>query len=123
MNDYDLLGLMDTWNAMKANGIKGLPSTFLEALTGIKPIDDGQDVQPHQIRQGNTTYEQAIDDVETRDKTADHVTNQLGLGESRTGLTHLDQFIPYSHKPWPQHQEAMDHKDRLDTRREIGYDK
>ena len=122
MNDYDLLGLMDTHKAMKQQGIQGVPDDFFEFLTGIEPVEtnDERDVQ---IGQGTRGYEEGIRDVEQRDKTADYVTNKLGLGESRTGLKHLDQFIPGSTRPYPEHREAMEHKKRLDTRREIGYDK
>ncbi len=122
MNDYDLLGLMDTWNAMKASGIKGLPSSFLEALTGIKPVGNEPTTIP-QITQGKQTYSEATKEIDRRAKEADHVFNELGVGDSRTGLSHLDQFIPFSRKPKPHHQEAMDHKERLDARREMGYDK
>ena len=121
MNDYDLLGLMDTHKQMKAQGID-VPSTFAEFLTGIQPIDDGENIEVPQIGQGSGSYEGAIEDVKAREKTADFVTNQLGIGESRTGLTHLDKFIPWSKKPTKSHQEAIDHGRRLKTRQEIGYD-
>ena len=114
--------MMDTYNAMKRDKVQGTPATLTEFLTGIQPVDDGSAPTP-QITQGDTTYSDAIKDVEQRDKTADLVTNQLGQGESRTGFEKLDNFIPFSRKPYPHHQEAMEHKDRLDTRREIGYDK
>ena len=122
MEDYDLLALMDTWKAMKASGIKGLPTSFTEALTGIKPIDQGPISIP-QITQGNTTYEEGIGEVERRDKEANYITNELGIGESRTGLKHMSRFLPGDRKPRQAHQEAMDHKKRLDVRRELGYDK
>ena len=121
MNDYDLLGLMDTHKQMKAQGID-VPNTFAEFLTGVQPIDDGENMVVPQIGQGSGSYEEAINDVKVRAKTADFVTNQLGVGESRTGLSHLDQFIPGSKKPTQSHQEAADHGKRLQTRQEIGYD-
>jgi hypothetical protein len=123
MNSYDLLGLMDTYNTMVRENVPNTPSTLTEFLTGITPIDDGQDIQTPQLGQGNTTYEQGIDDVEARDKTADLVTNRLGVGQSHTGSAQLDQFIPLPKRPHPQHAEAMEHKDRLDVRRKVGYDK
>ena len=121
MNDYDLLGLMDTHKQMKAQGID-VPNTFAEFLTGIQPIDDGENMVMPQIGQGSGSYEEAVEDVKVRAKTADFVTNQLGVGESRTGLSHLDQFIPWSKKPSQAHQEATEQGKRLKVREEIGYD-
>jgi len=123
MNSYDLLGLIDTYNAMVRDKVPNTPSTVAEFLTGITPIDDGADKQIPQLGQGTTTYDDGIGDVEIRDKTADYVTNHLGLGQSHTGSAQLDQFIPLPKKPYPAHKEAMEHKDRLDVRRKIGYDK
>jgi len=122
MNDYDLLGLMDTHKQMKAQGID-VPDTFAEFLTGIQPIDDGEGMEVPQIGQGDSNYDEAIGDVKMREKTADFVTNKLGIGESRTGLgPALDQFIPGSLKPLPAHQEAFEQGKRLKVREEIGYD-
>lgn len=122
MNDYDLLALMDTYNAAKKEGLP-VPSTLAEFLTGLTPLDDGSDTQPHQLQQGTTTYEQGLETVDHRAKTADFVTNKLGVGDSRSGLNHLSRFIPGDRKPKPNHQQAFDEGDRLNTRREIGYDK
>ena len=121
MNDYDLIGLMDTYNAAKKQGLD-VPNSFTEFLTGITPIDDGVNIETPQITQGNSSYEEGIADVETRAKTADHVTNKLGVGTSRIGSKQLGQFIPGDNQPLPNHQEAFDHGKRLKTRREIGYD-
>ena len=123
MNDYDLLGLMDTYNAMKRDKVQGTPATLTEFLTGITPINDGANLPTQQLSQGNTTYEQGLETVDQRTKTADFVTNQLGVGDSRSGLNHLSKFIPGDRKPKPNHQQAFDEGERLQTRREIGYDK
>ena len=114
---------MDTYNTMKKEGVPNTPSTLAEFLTGLTPIDDGRDIQTPQIGQGSTTYDQGISDVEARDRTANIVTNELNLGQSQTGSPALDKFSPFPKKPFAQHAEAMEHKDRLDVRREIGYDK
>ena len=113
---------MDTYNAMKRDKVPGTPATLTEFLTGIQPVDDGTAPLP-QIKQGNTTYEQGIADVEKRDKDARYITNDLGVGTSRIGSEQLGQFIPGDRQPMPAHREAMDHGERLETRREIGYDK
>ena len=122
MNNYDLLGLMDTYNAMKRDKVPGTPATLTEFLTGIQPIDDGTAPLP-QIEQGNTTYEQGIAEVEKRDRDARYITNDLGIGTSRIGSEQLGQFIPGDRQPLPTHQHVMDQKSRLDTRRKVGYDK
>jgi len=123
MNDYDLLGLMDTHKQMKAQGID-VPDTFTEFLTGIQPVDDGEGMEVPQMGQGDSSYEEAIGDVKRREQTADYVTNQLGVGQAREGISDkLTQFIPGSRKPAPAHAEAMEHGERLRTRQEIGYDK
>ena len=62
MNDYDLLGLMDTYNAMKKQGLD-VPNSFTEFLTGITPIDDGSNIETPQITQGTSSYEEAIGEV------------------------------------------------------------
>ena len=123
MNSYDLLGLIDTYNAMKRDKVQGTPATIAEFLTGIQPVDDGSDLQTPQLKQGNTTYEQGIQEVERRDKEARYVTNELGVGRSRIGSKQLGQFIPGDNMPSPNHQHVMDQKQRLDDRRELGYDK
>ena len=120
MNDYDLLGLMDTWKAMKASNVQGLPTSFAEALTGLTPVDTG-DITIPQITQGNTTQEGAEKEIERRDRQAKYVTNDLGVGTSRLGSDQLGQFIPGDRQPLPTNKEAMDHKKRLDVRREIGF--
>ena len=95
MNDYDLLGLMDTHKQMKAQGID-VPNTFAEFLTGIQPIDDGESMEVPQIGQGNESYEEAIDDVKVRAKTADFVTHELGLGADNVSINpHLFHIITH----------------------------
>ena len=130
MNDYDLLGLMDTYNAAKKQGLD-VPNSFTEFLTGITPLDDGSNIETPQITQGNSSYEEGIANVEMRAKTADYVTNQLGVGDpiiqapgnTIKGSKGIEQFIPFNTKPTKANQEAFDHDKRLKTRREIGYDK
>ena len=130
MNDYDLLGLMDTYNAAKKQGLD-VPNSFTEFLTGITPIDDGSNIETPQITQGNSNYEEAINDVKQRERTADVLTNQLGVGEpiiKIPGKTHkgsqgIEQFIPFNTKPTEENQEAFEHGKRLRTRQELGYDK
>ena len=121
MNDYDLLGLMDTHKQMKAQGID-VPATFAEFLTGIQPIDDGENIEVPQIGQGSSSYEEAIGEVKQREQTADYVTNQLGVGESTIGSDVLTNFIPGTRRPHPAHKEALDHGKRLRIRQELGYD-
>jgi len=116
MNDYDLLGLMDTWNAMKASGIKGLPSSFLEALTGIKPVGNEPITIP-QIRQGNTTEQQGKEEVRALGHTARDVTNNRGGGELRVPL--LGELG--GRRPTGQHKMAYEQEKRLKTREEIGF--
>jgi len=129
MNDYDLLGLMDTYNTMKKQGID-VPNSFTEFLTGITPIDDGTNIETPQITQGNSSYEEAINEVQRRERTADVLTNQLGVGDpiiQIPGKTHkgskgIEQFIPFNTKPTKANQEAFEHGKRLRTRQELGYD-
>ena len=121
MNDYDLLGLMDTYNAMKKQGLD-VPNSFTEFLTGITPIDDGSNIETPQITQGTSSYGEAIGEVKQREQTADYVTNQLGVGQSTIGSDTLTNFIPGTRKPHPSHQEAFEHGKRLRTRQELGYD-
>ena len=40
MNDYELLGLMDTHKALKQQQIQ-VPETFAEFITNLTPINDG----------------------------------------------------------------------------------
>ena len=116
MNDYDLLGLMDTHKQMKAQGIN-VPSTFAEFLTGIQPVDDGENMVVPQIGQGSGSYEEAVDDVKGRAETADLVTHQLGQGADNVpGLS------IFGKQPKGAHKEATEHGKRLKTRQEIGYD-
>lgn len=129
MNDYDLLGLMDTYNAMKKQGID-VPNSFTEFLTGITPIDDGSNIETPQITQGNSSYEEAINDVQQRERTADVLTNQLGVGDpiikvsgkTIKGSSGIEQYIPFNKRPTAENQEAFDHGKRLRTRQELGYD-
>lgn len=121
MNDYDLLGLMDTHKQMKAQGID-VPDTFAEFLTGVQPIDDGENIEVPQIGQGSGSYEEGIKEVQQREQTADYVTNQLGVGESTIGSDTLTNFIPGTRRPHPSHEEAFEHGKRLRTRQELGYD-
>ena len=121
MNDYDLLGLMDTHKQMKAQGMN-VPDTFAEFLTGIQPLDTGEDIITPQITQGNTTYNQAVDEVQQREKDAKYITNELGVGTSRSGLEKIGNFIPGDRQPLPNQAEAMEHGKRLRTRQELGYD-
>lgn len=116
MNDYDLLGLMDTWKAMKASGIKGLPTSFAEALTGLTPVDTGPITIP-QITQGNTTEEQAKEDVRQLGYTARDVTNNRGGGELRVPL--LGELG--GRRPTGQHKVAAEQEKRLKTREELGF--
>ena len=127
MNDYDLLGLMDTYNAMKKQGID-VPNSFTEFLTGITPIDDGSNIETPQITQGNSSYKEAIKGVKQRERTADMLTNQLGVGDpiikvpgkTIKGSEGIEKFIPK--KPTKANQEALEHGKRLRTRQELGYD-
>lgn len=129
MNDYDLLGLMDTHKQMKAQGID-VPDTFAEFLTGIQPINDGESVEVPQVGQGSSSYEEAINDVKQRERTADVLTNELGVGDpiiQIPGKTHkgsqgIEQFIPFNTKPTAENQEAFEHGKRLRVRQELGYD-
>lgn len=129
MNDYDLLGLMDTYKAMKKQGLD-VPNSFTEFLTGITPIDDGSNIETPQITQGNSSYEEAISDVQQREQTADVLTNQLGVGDpiikvsgkTIKGSQGIEQYIPFNKKPTQENQEALDHGKRLRTRQELGYD-
>ncbi len=43
MNDYELLGLMDTHKAMKNQGVD-VPDSFPEFLAGVTPIEEEQPV-------------------------------------------------------------------------------
>ena len=129
MNDYDLLGLMDTHKQMKAQGID-VPATFAEFLTGIQPIDDGESMVVPQIGQGSSSYEQAINEVKQREQTADMLTNQLGVGDpiikvpgkTIKGSAGIEQYIPFNKNPTKANQEALEHGKRLRTRQELGYD-
>lgn len=38
MSDYEILGLMDTFKAIRGAGIQGVPDTFTEFLAGIQPV-------------------------------------------------------------------------------------
>jgi hypothetical protein len=120
MNEYDLLGLMDTHRAMKKQGLD-VPASFLEFMTGIQPVEDVEPVS-HQLHQGNTTYDSAINEVEQRNQTAQTVSNDLGLGESTIGSDKLSNWIPGTRRPYAQHQQAIDEGKRLQDRRELGYD-
>lgn len=121
MNDYDLLGLMDTHRAMKAQGLD-VPDSFLEFMTGIQSLDTGENIITPQITQGDTTYDQAIDEVQRREKDAKFITNELGVGTSRSGLEKMGRFIPGDRQPLPGQAEAIKHGERLRTRQELGYD-
>ncbi len=116
MNDYDLLGLMDTWNAMKASGIKGLPSSFLEALTGIKPVGNEPITIP-QITQGSGGYDEGIKDV---DQSA---TNARAALEHGHGKDRVNKFPIFGREATGEHKVNLEQEKRLNTRREIGYDK
>ncbi|MBT5286043.1 MAG: hypothetical protein HOL29_08775 [Euryarchaeota archaeon] len=107
---------MDTHKQMKAQGIN-VPSTFAEFLTGIQPVDDGENIEVPQIGQGSGTYKEAIKDVKVRASTADFVTHQLGQGADNVpGLSIFGKQHQGNHK------EAAEHGKRLKTRQEIGYD-
>ncbi len=42
-NQYDLLGLMDTYKAMKNEGVDGVPSSFPEFLAGLRKTNNNND--------------------------------------------------------------------------------
>ena len=44
MNDYDILGLMNTYSTMRREGID-VPDTFTEFLAGVRPIGNAS-VEP-----------------------------------------------------------------------------
>ena len=115
MNQYDLLTQMSIYKQLKQTNAD-LPSTFVEYLSGLKPV--GDDIVIPAITSGDQSYEEAIGDVEQRGRNADFVTNELGMGEHRVpGVGILGM------NPTGAHKEAADHRERLDVRREIGYDK
>ncbi len=118
MNDYDLLGLIDTYNAMKRAKVPNTPADIYEFLSGLSPISDDEIPQ---IKQGKGSYEQGIKDVEDRSKTANFVTNELRIGKDSDHP--LQKFNPFPPKPHDQHDQAIKAGERLNVRREIGYDK
>ncbi len=42
MNDYDLLGLIDTYNAMKRDKVPNTPASLMDFLSGLSPISDDE---------------------------------------------------------------------------------
>ncbi len=118
MNDYDLLGLIDTYNAMKRDKVPNTPASLMDFLSGLSPISDDEIPQ---IKQGKGSYEQGIKDVEDRSKTANFVTNELRIGKDSDHP--LQKFNPFPPKPNDQHGQAIKQGERLDVRRELGYDK
>ena len=40
MNDYELLGLMDTFKELQRHEIQGVPNTLEEFLRGLQPINN-----------------------------------------------------------------------------------
>ncbi len=118
MNDYDLLGLIDTYNAMKRDKVPNTPASLMEFLSGLSPISDDEIPQ---IKQGTGSYEQGIRDVEARAKTSNFVTNELRIGK---GTDHpLSKFDPRPVKPLDSHKSSIKAGERLNVRRELGYDK
>lgn len=101
MNDYDLLGLMDTHKAMKAQGID-IPDNFQEFITHIQPIDErevaqsytgldgGEDPITRLVRQQkraefDASYEtQTLDDAKhTKNPGYDYQSPENGIGPSK----------------------------------------
>jgi hypothetical protein len=116
MNNYDLLGLMDTFKAMKAAGIPNLPSSYLEALTGIEPIGNEPITIP-QITQGDTTYDQAKQEVRRSEHQGKDATHNRGVGKEN-----VPGFPIFGLQPTGQHKVNIEQGKRLRTREEIGYD-
>jgi hypothetical protein len=116
MNDYDLLSLMDTWKAMKASDIQGLPSSFLEALTGIEPVGN-EPISIPQVTQGDTNYEQGIAEVKQGEYQGKDATYKRGAGKEN-----VPGFPIFGMQPTGQHKANIEQGKRLRTREEIGYD-
>ena len=115
MNDYDLLGLMDTYKAARKQGLD-VPNSFTEFLTGIQPLDQGPITIPT-ITQGETTYDQAISHIKQGEHQGKDATYNRGRGKEN-----IPGFPIFGRQPTGQHKANIEQGKSLRTREELGYD-